>query len=89
MDGFRKAVQEKGMSGFGSYWVWLIQTEDGLQLEITANQNVPQKGKILMALDGWEHAWASDKTGCTGKGGYWSTVLDIVNWETVNRRFSE
>ncbi|MCP9808704.1 superoxide dismutase [Cyanobium sp. HWJ4-Hawea] len=87
---FNKAAS----SVFGSGWAWLIVKPDGgLAITTTANQDNPlmdlpgiERGKPLLGLDVWEHAYYLNYQNMRPK--YISAWWDLVNWDEVNRRFS-
>jgi len=62
-DEFKKQFSEKATKIFGSGWCWLIEQNGKLLITTTPNQDNPlmkvaeQQGKIVMALDIWEHAY--------------------------------
>jgi Fe-Mn family superoxide dismutase len=59
---FKEQFKEAGLKQFGSGWVFLIKKGNKLVIESYANQDNPYldknfKGKILIAMDVWEHAY--------------------------------
>lgn len=60
----RNKLVEKGISQFGSGWVWLIKEDDHLKVVSTANAQNPlttPTQKPLLCLDVWEHAYYLDE----------------------------
>ncbi|MGZ3932128.1 MAG: superoxide dismutase, partial [Bacteroidia bacterium] len=63
-DDFKKDFSEKALKIFGSGWCWLIEQNGKLKIVTTPNQDNPlmdiagnERGKPLLALDVWEHAY--------------------------------
>jgi len=61
---FKDAFKAAGIGQFGSGWAWLVQGADGkLKATKTANGSNPLatgEGKVLLALDVWEHSYYLD-----------------------------
>jgi Fe-Mn family superoxide dismutase len=61
---FKDAFKAAGISQFGSGWAWLVQGADGkLKTAKTPNGANPLatgEGKVLLALDVWEHSYYLD-----------------------------
>lgn len=70
-------------------WVLLIRSRmDGLLRNDVIEEHhrgVLIESDILLALDGWEHAYMIDYG--TSKAEYIKTLLHSINWEVVSRRF--
>lgn len=84
---FRSAVLEAAADQFGSGWVWLVDTPEGLRVTRTSNADTPAAAgvKVLMALDVWEHAYYLDYQ--NRREDYVEVFLDnLVNWEFANAR---
>ncbi|WKZ26093.1 MAG: superoxide dismutase [bacterium] len=56
---FEEEFKQKGVSLFGSGWVWLVENGDSFEVMTTANQDSPllQNKKPVLGLDLWEHAY--------------------------------
>jgi Fe-Mn family superoxide dismutase len=87
---FQKFVEQfttKAMSVFGSGWVWLQPNGD---IITTANQDTPIAQGLespLLCLDVWEHAYYLDYE--NRRDEYVKTWWNIVDWASVEKRYSE
>jgi superoxide dismutase, Fe-Mn family len=93
-DKFRETFSNAGKTRFGSGWAWLVMNRDkSLAVGSTANQDnplmdaAPIKGVPLLALDVWEHAYYLKYQ--NRRPDYIEAWWKVVNWEEVNRRYSE
>ncbi len=94
MGGFKEAFSKAAATQFGSGWAWLVQTPSGkLAITSTPNQDnpvmadAPVKGKPLLNLDVWEHAYYLHYQ--NRRADYIAAFFDIINWNTVNARFAQ
>jgi superoxide dismutase, Fe-Mn family len=90
-DAFKTSFTEAAMKRFGSGWAWLVKGADGkLAIGSTPNQDNPImdvaefKGKPLLALDVWEHAYYLKYQ--NKRADYINSFWNIVNWEEVAKR---
>ena len=64
VDAFKDAFKAAGVGQFGSGWAWLVLAGDGkLKITKTPNGSNPLatgEGKVLLALDVWEHSYYLD-----------------------------
>ena len=64
VDKFKEAFKQAAISQFGSGWAWLVAGSDGkLKVTKTPNGSNPLatgEGKVLLALDVWEHSYYLD-----------------------------
>ncbi|MBK6369333.1 MAG: superoxide dismutase [Flavobacteriales bacterium] len=87
---FQAAFTEAGMKRFGSGWAWLVEHEGKLTIGSTANQDNPLmdvsdfKGKPLLALDVWEHAYYLKYQ--NKRNEYVANWWKVVNWDEVAKR---
>jgi Fe-Mn family superoxide dismutase len=91
-EGFKSQFTAAASKQFGSGWAWLIIDASGkLQVCSTPNQDNPLmpiaivKGKPLLALDVWEHAYYLNYQYKRKK--YIDAFFNIINWEKVSERF--
>lgn len=62
MEAFKDAFKQAAVTLFGSGWVWLTATKDGLKITKTKNADTPlARNEVpLITLDVWEHAYYLD-----------------------------
>ena len=92
MDKFKEEFANAAKKQFGSGWAWLVLEKDGkLIVSSTPNQDNPlmdvadKKGTPLLCLDVWEHAYYLKYQ--NRRAEYVDNFWNVVNWDTVNRRF--
>ena len=87
-ENFKKEFVATGTALFGSGWVWLSKDAAG-KLVITkeANAGNPLKSGLtpLFVFDVWEHAYYLDYQ--NKRADHLSVLWNIVDWETVEKRF--
>jgi superoxide dismutase, Fe-Mn family len=93
-DKFRETFGNAGKTRFGSGWAWLYLTSDkSLAIGSTPNQDntlmdiSPIKGKPLLTLDVWEHAYYLKYQ--NRRADYIDAFWNVVNWEEVDRRYKD
>jgi len=88
LEAFQTEFVAKGVSLFGSGWVWLSASEDGslvITQEPGASNPVVRGFKPLLTFDVWEHAYYLD---CQNRrADHLSALWQIVNWEVVEQRY--
>lgn len=90
-DEFKKLFSEKASKIFGSGWCWLIEQNGKLLVTTTPNQDNPymkvaeQQGKIVMALDIWEHAYYLKYQ--NKRADYIANWWNIANWDRAEELF--
>jgi len=92
LDKLKEEFNTKGAGQFGSGWAWLIAGEDGtLKVTSTPNQDNPlmddvkDRGTPLLGNDVWEHAYYL--TYKNDRPGYLKAWWDVVDWDTVGKRY--
>ena len=89
-ENFIKQFAEAGMTQFGSGWVWLVEDGGVLKIIKTPNAENPmsqKKGKPLLVLDVWEHAYYLDYQ--NRRIDYLKTVIDkLINWEFAEKNLN-
>lgn len=87
---FKAEFEQKGVTLFGSGWVWLAADKDG-KLVITQEPNAGNpvtKGlKPLLTMDVWEHAYYIDYR--NRRAAHLQALWQIINWEEIERRYLE
>jgi Fe-Mn family superoxide dismutase len=99
VDKFKEQFTQAAMTRFGSGWAWLVSDNGKLKIGSTANQDTPLmklsadetkggefKGKPLLALDVWEHAYYLKYQ--NKRNEYVSNWWNVVSWEEVAKRLS-
>lgn len=85
LEAFKNSFIEKGLSLFGSGWVWLCIDDKG-QLSIlgTSNADNPIRSGLvpLMVCDVWEHAYYIDYR--NGRADYLESFWKLLNWEFIS-----
>lgn len=88
LEAFKTEFEQKGVTLFGSGWVWLAADKEG-KLVITQEPNAGNpitKGlKPLLTMDVWEHAYYIDYR--NRRAAHLQALWDIINWEEIERRF--
>lgn len=89
-EAFQAEFEQKGTTLFGSGWVWLAADKDG-KLVITQESNAGNpvtKGlKPLLTMDVWEHAYYIDYR--NRRAAHLQALWQIINWDEINRRYTE
>lgn len=85
---FKTEFESKGVSLFGSGWVWLQADEKG-ELSIAqytgADNPVAHGFKPILTFDVWEHAYYLDYQ--NRRAAHLSALWQIVNWVEIEKRF--
>ncbi len=89
---FKEQFTQAAMTRFGSGWAWLVLKDSKLLIGSTPNQDNPLmdvsdfKGKPLLALDVWEHAYYLKYQ--NKRNEYVSNWWSVVNWEEVSKHLA-
>ena len=87
-EAFKAEFEQKGVTLFGSGWVWLAADKDG-KLVITQEPNASNpitKGlKPLLTMDVWEHAYYIDYR--NRRAAHLQALWSIINWEEIEQRY--
>ncbi len=91
---FKEVFSAAAKTRFGSGWAWLVLNADKtLAVGSTPNQDNPLmdvspfKGKPLLTLDVWEHAYYLKYQ--NKRADYIDAFWYIINWEEVNNRYQK
>ena len=88
VDAFKAEFESKGVTLFGSGWVWLQANETGeLSIAQYANADNPVVHglKPLLTFDVWEHAYYLDYQ--NRRAAHLSALWQIVDWTIIEGRF--
>ncbi|HEY8444760.1 MAG TPA: superoxide dismutase [Bacilli bacterium] len=86
LENFQDEFTKVALNRFGSGWAWLIVKNGKLKILSTANQDTPLKeGKIILALDVWEHAYYLNYQ--NRRNDYIKAFFNIINWDKVNELY--
>ena len=86
-DNFKAEFKKVGLDRFGSGWAWLTNTEDGLVIHSTANQDNPLMGYSevygdpIIPMDVWEHAYYLKHN--ADREAYIDAFFDVICWSTA------
>lgn len=89
---FKEQFTQAAMTRFGSGWAWLVLKDAKLLIGSSPNQDNPLmdvsdfKGKPLLALDVWEHAYYLKYQ--NKRNEYVSNWWSVVNWEEVSKQLA-
>ena len=90
LDAFKAEFESKGVTLFGSGWVWLAAQADGT-LVITQEPNAGNpatKGlRPLLTFDVWEHAYYLDYQ--NRRAAHLSALWQILNWPEIEKRYNK
>ena len=87
-EAFKAEFEQKGVSLFGSGWVWLSADKDGklvITQETNANNPVTKDLKPLLTMDVWEHAYYIDYR--NRRAAHLQALWSIINWDEIERRY--
>lgn len=87
-EAFKEEFQKKGVTLFGSGWVWLSADTEGklvITQEVNAANPVQRGLKPLLTFDVWEHAYYLDYQ--NRRPDHLAALWPIVNWEVVEQRY--
>ena len=87
-ESFKAEFEKKGITLFGSGWIWLSADKDG-KLHITQEPNADNpilRGLTpLLTFDVWEHAYYLDYQ--NRRPAHLAALWDIIDWDVVASRF--
>ena len=89
-EAFQKEFEQKGITLFGSGWVWLSADKDGklvITQETNANNPITKGLKPLLTMDVWEHAYYIDYR--NRRAAHLQALWQIINWEEIARRYAQ
>ena len=89
-EAFKAEFEQKGVTLFGSGWVWLSADKDGklvITQETNANNPITKGLKPLLTMDVWEHAYYIDYR--NRRAAHLQALWQLINWEEVERRYAQ
>ena len=89
-EAFQKEFEQKGVTLFGSGWVWLSADKDGklvITQETNANNPITKGLKPLLTMDVWEHAYYLDYQ--NRRSDHLAALWQIIDWEVIESRLSK
>ena len=90
LDAFKTEFDQKGISLFGSGWVWLSAQPDGtlvITQEPGAGNPVTKGLKPLLTFDVWEHAYYLDYQ--NRRATHLTSLWQILDWSTIEARYDQ
>ena len=90
LDAFKAEFEAKGVSLFGSGWVWLAADTDGslvITQEPNAGNPVTKGLKPLLTFDVWEHAYYLDYQ--NRRAAHLAALWQIVDWKEIEKRYTK
>ena len=90
LDAFKADFEAKGVSLFGSGWVWLSAQPDGtlvITQEPNAGNPVTKGLKPILTFDVWEHAYYLDYQ--NRRAAHLQALWQIVNWAVIEKRYTD
>ena len=87
-DNFKSEIISKGLSHFGSGWVWVILENNKLKIITTNNQDNPYMfGKTpIMGIDLWEHAYYLKYKNL--RKDYLENIFNVIDWNIVENYYN-
>ena len=89
VEAFKKEFEQKGVTLFGSGWVWLSADKDA-KLVITQQKNAENPVTMglnpLLTFDVWEHAYYLDYQ--NRRADHLAALWQIVDWQVVEGRLA-
>ena len=87
-DNFKSEIISKGLSHFGSGWVWVILENNKLKIITTNNQDNPYMfGQTpIMGIDLWEHAYYLKYKNL--RKDYLENIFNVIDWNTVENYYN-
>lgn len=89
-DAFKADLEAKGVSLYGSDWVWLSADKDGslvITQEPGASNPVVKGLKPLLTFDVWEHAYYLDYQ--NRRAAHLSALWQILDWKVKEERYAK
>lgn len=87
-DNFKSEIISKGLSHFGSGWVWVILENNKLKIITTNNQDNPYTfgHTPVMGIDLWEHAYYLKYKNL--RKDYLENIFNVIDWNIVENYYN-
>lgn len=88
IDAFKTDFESKGVSLFGSGWVWLSAEADGtlvITQEPGASNPIAKGLNPLLTFDVWEHAYYLDYQ--NRRAAHLTALWQIIDWQVIQHRY--
>ena len=88
IEAFKAEFEQKGVTLFGSGWVWLAADKEGklvITQETNAGNPITKGLKPLLTMDVWEHAYYIDYR--NRRAAHLQALWDIIKWEEIEQRY--
>ena len=88
IDAFKTDFESKGVSLFGSGWVWLSAESDGtlvITQEPGASNPIAKGLTPLLTFDVWEHAYYLDYQ--NRRAAHLTALWQIIDWQVIQHRY--
>lgn len=88
LEAFQTEFEQKGVTLFGSGWVWLSADKDGklvITQETNANNPITKGLNPLLTTDVWEHAYYLDYQ--NRRVAHLQALWQIIKWDEINHRY--
>ena len=88
IDAFKTDFESKGVSLFGSGWVWLSAEADGtlvITQEPGASNPIAKGLTPLLTFDVWEHAYYLDYQ--NRRAAHLTALWQIIDWQVIQHRY--
>ena len=90
LDAFKAEFESKGVTLFGSGWVWLSAQEDStlvITQEPGAHNPITKGLKPLLTFDVWEHAYYLDYQ--NRRAAHLAALWQIIDWNVIETRYNQ
>lgn len=89
VDQFKEKFTNAGLNQFGSWWAWLVKTNEWLSVYSTPNQDNPvmKWHTPILWMDVWEHAYYLKHQ--NKRWDYIKDFWNVVNWKRVVELYND
>ena len=85
-EAFQEKFKAEALARFGSWWTWLVQKWDTLEIYSSPNAENPLTlgWEALLGIDVWEHSYYIDYR--NDRWAFVDNFWKIIDWDIVSRR---